>query len=356
MDNTNGDIALAIFRTPELEDKENSAARLRIETLGASIDRVASEAADRAEVLHGLAQPQKTLPAKYFYDARGSQLFEEICGLPEYYPTRAEAWILDRYAVEVADATGPCGLVELGSGSSTKTRALLDADRNLGGALRYVPIDVSRTILTESAKQLLRDYPTLEVRGAVATYDRALAALSFKFAPTDLPSRMLVFLGSSLGNLTLEECDRFFGQVRGFLDAGEYFLLGVDLHKSTAQLDAAYNDSRGVTAAFNLNMLAHLNRRFGADFDRANFQHRAFYNEGDRQIEMHLRCLHSHEVQLGDRRFAFTEGETIRTEISRKFDVDAVRAQLDRYDLEPVNIWRDPQGWFASILSRRRVR
>ncbi|MGD1938420.1 MAG: L-histidine N(alpha)-methyltransferase [Cyanophyceae cyanobacterium] len=341
---------MATFQTPERE--VNIESRLQLETYIASADHHAVEAADRREVLSRLAQPQKTLPAKYFYDARGSELFEEICGLPEYYPTRTEAWILDRYAGEIASATGLCELVELGSGSSTKTRALLDSYCNLGGALRYSPIDVSRTILTDSARQLLRDYPTLRVRGAIATYDHALASLP----PTDLPSRMLVFLGSSLGNLTPGECDRLFDQVQGFLDAGEYFLLGVDLHKSTAQLEAAYNDSRGVTAEFNLNVLAHLNRRFGANFDRANFEHWAFYNEGDRQIELHLRCLRGHEVTIGDRSITFTEGETIRTEISRKFDVEAVWQQLDRHDLEPINVWRDPQNWFASILSRRRVR
>jgi len=354
---------LATFQTPEIDRGEDAASRLRIDTLraAAATDRLAAEAADRNEVLRGLAQPQKTLPAKYFYDERGSALFEEICGLPEYYPTRTEAQILDRHAGDIAEATGPCELVELGSGSSTKTRALLDAYRDLGGPLRYVPIDVSREILTDSARQLLRDYPTLRVRGAIATYDRALAELGrepdsqpdSQPDATDRPSRMLIFLGSTLGNLTLEECERFFDRVRGFLEAGEYFLLGVDLHKSTAQLEAAYNDTRGVTAEFNLNVLDHLNRRFGANFDRAKFEHWAFYNERDRQIEMHLRCLQSHAVRIGDRQISFTDSETIRTEISRKFEVAAIQAQLDRHGLEPVNVWRDPQGWFASILSRR---
>ena len=351
---------MATFRTPELDrpNHEDLDPRLQIETLRDSDrnDRLAAQVADRNEILNGLAQPQKTLPAKYFYDQHGSELFEAICGQPEYYPTRTEAWILDRYAGEIANATGPCELVELGSGSSTKTRALLDAYRDLGGPLRYMPIDVSRTILTDSARQLLRDYPTLHVRGAIATYEQALADLGAGQDAIDLPSRMLIFLGSSLGNFTPEECDRFFMQVRDFLSVGEYFLLGVDLHKATAQLEAAYNDAQGVTARFNLNVLDHLNSRFATNFDRDNFEHWAFYNEHDRQIEMHLRCLNNHDIHLGDRRFSFTQGETIRTEISRKFDVDALQTQLDHYSLEPVNVWQDPQGWFTSILTRRIAR
>ena len=350
---------MATFRTPELDrpDPQDVDLRLRIETLHDSdrADHLASQAADRNEILHGLTQPQKTLPSKYFYDQQGSELFEEICHQPEYYPTRTEAWILDHYAGEMADVTGSCELVELGSGSSTKTRALLDAYRDRSGPLCYVPIDVSRTMLIESARQLLRDYPTLQVRGTIATYERALAELGGNPSATNLPTQMLIFLGSTLGNFTPEESDRFFMQVRDFLNAGDYFLLGVDLHKNTAQLEAAYNDAQGINAHFNLNILDHLNHRFATNFDRDNFEHWAFYNERDRQIEMHLRCLTDHEVQLGDHRFSFTQGETIRTEISRKFDLKILQTQLNQYDLEPIQVWQDPQGWFASILTRRRL-
>lgn len=350
---------MATFRTPELDrpDHKDLEIRLRIETLHDSdrADHLAVQAADQNEILNGLAQPQKTLPSKYFYDQQGSELFEEICHQPEYYPTRTEAWILDHYAGEIAEVTGSCELVELGSGSSTKTRALLNAYRDRGEPLRYVPIDVSRTILTESARQLLRDYPTLHVRGTIATYERALAKLGGNPTAMNLPARMLIFLGSTLGNFTPDESDRFFMQVHDFLGVGDYFLLGVDLHKETAQLEAAYNDAQGITAHFNLNILNHLNHRFATNFDRSNFEHWAFYNEDDRQIEMHLRCLKDHEVQLGDRRFSFTQGETIRTEISRKFDLETLKIQLLQYDLEPIQVWQDPQGWFASILTRRRL-
>lgn len=348
---------MVISRTPELERPHHtdSDSRLQIETLRDSdhVDQLAAQAADRNEILNGLAQPQKTLPAKYFYDQQGSELFEAICDQPEYYPTRTEAWILDQYAGDIAKTTGPCELVELGSGSSTKTRALLDAYCDLGEPLCYMPIDVSQTILTDSAHQLLRDYPTLRVRGTIATYEQALAELGMDRDTADLPSRMLIFLGSSLGNFTSEECDRFFMQVRDFLRTGEYFLLGVDLHKSTAQLEAAYNDAKGVTARFNLNVLDHLNNRFATNFDRNNFEHWAFYNEHDRQIEMHLRCLKDHDIQLGDRQFSFSQGETIRTEISRKFDLDTLQTQLGQYSLETVKVWQDSQGWFTSILTRR---
>ncbi|MGB7441211.1 MAG: L-histidine N(alpha)-methyltransferase [Coleofasciculaceae cyanobacterium] len=302
------------------------------------------------DVVEGLTQTPKSLPAKYFYDDRGSELFEVICQLPEYYPTRTEALILHQYASEIAQLTGACELVELGSGSSTKTRLLLDAYEALGYPLRYLPIDVSAGILESSADQLLADYPSLEIDGLVSTYELALQRLT----PTKLPSRMIFFLGSSLGNLNPQECDVFFSQITAALEVGEYFLLGVDLQKPKELLEAAYNDSQGVTAQFNLNMLNHLNRRFQGNFKPEWFEHKAFYNERLNQIEMHLRCLEAQTVCLRalDLSVQLEAGETIRTEISRKFNLDTIQYELQAKGLKPLHFWTDPKQWFGLILCR----
>jgi L-histidine Nalpha-methyltransferase len=300
------------------------------------------------EVIKGLGQVPKTLPPRYFYDDQGSELFEQICGLPEYYPTRTEAAILQENAAEIAKRTGPCELVELGSGSSTKTRILLDAYGALGYPLHYLPIDVSAGILEESALQLLKSYPTLQVHGVVSTFDLALA----KLAPSPLPARMLCFLGSTLGNLNPQECDRFFTQMVAALDTGEYFLLGVDLQKPKPIVEAAYNDSQGITAAFNLNMLRHLNRKFLGDFDLTQFKHVAFYNESLQQIEMHLESLVDQVVYLEalDLRVTFKAGESILTEISRKFNVERIQEELSAKGLAPIQTWTDPNHWFGLLL------
>lgn len=303
---------------------------------------------DGSDVVRGLTQTPKSLPPRYFYDDRGSQLFEEICELPEYYLTRTETSILQTCAGEIARLTGACEIVELGSGSSTKTRILLDAYRDLGERLRYVPIDVSAGILESSALSLLADYPSLEVCGLVSTYELALA----KLLPLDLPTRMICFLGSTLGNLDRQECDRFFAQIIDALNPGEYFLLGIDLQKSPEMLNAAYNDRQGITAAFNLNMLAHLNWRFDGNFDISQFEHQAFYNTSESQIEMHLRSMRSQAVHLRALNLTvdFQPGETILTEISRKFDLNIVSQQLADRGLKPIQVWTDPYQWFGLVL------
>lgn len=300
------------------------------------------------DVVQGLQQSPKTVPPKYFYDAHGSQLFEQICELPEYYLTRTETWILQRYANEIAHLTGPCELVELGSGSSTKTRLLLDAYQRPQAPLTYLPIDISASILEQSAQQLLLDYERLNVRGLVGTYELALDHLS----ATHRSRRLIAFLGSTLGNLSPSECEQFFAQVTHALQPGEYFLLGVDLQKSVPQLEAAYNDSRGVTAQFNLNLLRHLNHRFSGNFDLTQFEHWAFYNSTQHQIEMHLRSLRSQTVQLQtlDLTLEFAAGETIRSEISRKFDLATLQPQLRQHGLVPQQVWTDPQQWFGLLL------
>lgn len=306
------------------------------------------ETEDGKDVVWGLTQPQKSLPPRYFYDDEGSQLFEQICELPEYYPTRTEAWILQQYAPEIAQMTGICELVELGSGSSTKTRLLLNAYQQLGYPLRYIPIDVSAGILEASAKQLLADYPTLKIDGLVSTYELALQ----KLMPTPLSSRMMSFLGSTLGNFNSVECDRFFAQVTSALEPGDYFLLGIDLQKPKDILEAAYNDAQGVTAEFDLNMLRHLNWRFGGNFDLSLFEHQAIYNTATAQIEMYLICQRSHVVRLEalDLIVEFARGETILTEISRKFDLKEMSEYLAKQRLQLRQSWTDPQQWFGLLL------
>lgn len=305
------------------------------------------------EVIAGLTQTPKTISCRYFYDDRGSQLFEQICQLPEYYLTRTEGQILQTCAHEIADLTGPCELVELGSGSASKTRYLLDAYARLGGPLWYAPIDISAGILETSAQQLLQDYPRLQVRAWVATYEQALANLP----PASLPNRLICFLGSTLGNFSPAACDRFFQQVSVALQPGDYFLLGVDLQKDVATLEAAYNDRQGVTAAFNLNLLSHLNRRFAGNFVVEHFQHRALYNTREHQIEMYLDCQQTQTVQLQALNFETTiaAGEAILTEISRKFEPTSLINQLQSHHLHHRHTWTDPHHWFALILCQRLV-
>ncbi|MBK1988038.1 L-histidine N(alpha)-methyltransferase [Sphaerospermopsis aphanizomenoides BCCUSP55] len=303
---------------------------------------------DGKDVIQGLGKNPKTLSPKYFYDDHGSLLFEKICELPEYYPTRTEAGILQQYADEIAEITNCCELIELGSGSSTKTQFLLDAYQKKADACRYLPIDVSGGILKTSVLQLQEKYPDFSIHGLLGTYEQALVHLESNY----LQSRMLFFLGSSLGNFNPEECDSFLNQVSRTLQPGDYFLLGVDLQKPKNILEAAYNDSQDVTAAFNLNMLSHLNWRFQGDFDINLFRHQAIYNEVDKQIEMYLHCQKSHWVSLKalDLKVFFEAGESILTEISRKFDLATMSKQMESKGLKTVNTWTDEKGWFGLIL------
>ncbi|WP_017718327.1 L-histidine N(alpha)-methyltransferase [Kamptonema formosum] len=325
--------------------------RLRIEHLLTPTALLETELTLGSDIVSGLSESPKSLPPRYFYDDRGSMLFERICELPEYYVTRTEAAILRGCAGEIAELTGECEIAELGSGSSTKTRILLDAYSELGYRLRYLPIDVSAGILESSARALLADYPQLEVHGLVSTYELALS----KLAPSPLKARMICFIGSSLGNLKRQECDVFLSQIAGALQAGDFFLLGIDLHKSKEVLEPAYSDAQGVTAEFNLNMLRHLNWRFEGNFDPSQFEHWAFYNEGQRQIEMHLRSLRAQNVRLRalDLSVELGAGETILTEISRKFDLDEMREYLQGRGLVPVRVWTDPQRWVGLLLCQR---
>ena len=311
---------------------------------------------DGEDVIQGLIKTSKSLPPKYFYDDRGSELFEQICDLPEYYPTRTEAWILNEYAHEIAEITGSCELVELGSGSSTKTHFLLNAYQKVANlltdsipdAFSYIPVDVSGGILKTSVLHLQQKYSNLSIEGLLGTYDEALVYLG----KNHRRSRMIFFLGSSIGNFTPTESDDFLGKVSHALTKGDYFLLGIDLQKPKQILESAYNDSQQVTAAFNLNMLAHLNWRFHGDFDLDLFRHQAIYNQVDHQIEMYLYARSPHQASLDilDLKVQFQAGESILTEISRKFDLAAVQVQLRSQGLETIKIWTDPQQWFGLVL------
>jgi gamma-glutamyl hercynylcysteine S-oxide synthase len=333
---------------PVILEQSQPKSRLLVQQIGQAQAAIDQRHLQALEVVEGLSQPLKTLPPMYFYDDRGSQLFEQICTLPEYYPTRTETWILQHYGSAIAHRTGPCELVELGSGSSTKTRLLLNAYASPNQPLSYLPIDVSGGILQQSAIALLADYPNLSIQGLVGTYELGLTHLP----PRQLSSRMICFLGSTLGNLSPVACDRFFAQIRLALQPQEFFLLGVDLQKPIAPLEAAYNDAQGITAEFNLNMLRHLNRRFEGNFNLSQFQHRAIYNLEQQQIEMYLTSCAPQQVRLSqlNLEITFSAGESVLTEISRKFNLTTLEKDLSGHGLQPVQTWTDPQAWYALIL------
>jgi L-histidine Nalpha-methyltransferase len=305
-----------------------------------------------SDVIAGLTKTPKTLPCRYFYDDLGSELFEQITDLPEYYPTRTEQSILETYATEIVGLTGACELIELGSGSSRKTHTLLEAYGQLDNPLHYYPIDVSAGILRSTALDLLDRYPQLHVCGLAGTYEQALAHLPARV----VENRMLIFLGSTMGNLEDAARDRFLMQVQQALQPGEFFLLGIDLQKPIAILEAAYNDSLGITAAFNLNILRHLNYRFQGDFNLDRFEHVSFFNTAASRIEMHLKSLTNQTVRLKslDLEIEFTAGEQIHTEISRKFHLPTLANILESHTLHPLEIWTDPQSWFGLILCQRQ--
>jgi L-histidine N-alpha-methyltransferase len=300
------------------------------------------------DIKKGLSQCPKSLPSKYFYDDQGSQLFENICELPEYYPTRTEASILSQYAEEIAQITGTCELVELGSGSSTKTRLLLDAYQKQDDVFKYMPIDVSAGILKESAIQLQKEYASLQIKGLVGTYNQALNELK----PSSYPARIIFFLGSSLGNFNPTQCDIFLNKITNVLEIGDYFLLGIDLQKPPSILEAAYNDSQGVTAEFNLNMLSHLNHKFQGNFDLNLFKHKAIYNKKKQQIEMYLISQKDQEITLKNLDFKvyLQKEEMILTEISRKFNLEEIKQNLESKKLRTLQVFTDPKNWFGLIL------
>lgn len=299
-------------------------------------------------VLDGLGRPQKSLPCKFFYDEAGSALFDAICDTPEYYPTRTELAILTAAADEVADLAGRGGvLVEYGSGSSRKTRLLLDV---LAPAV-YMPIDISREHMLAACRELAADYPALHLMAVCADYTRPLR---LPVVARGGQRRLAFFPGSSIGNFAPLEALRFLKNVAQQLAAGDGLLIGVDLKKDPAILNAAYNDAAGVTAAFNLNLLARCNRELGADFDLDAFAHLAFYNAAAGRIEMHLESTCEQAVHVGGRRFTFARGETIHTENSYKYQPDEFRHLATQAGFEPQRTWTDAQQLFGVLYLRRR--
>jgi L-histidine N-alpha-methyltransferase len=310
-----------------------------------SADALAVEMA--ADVRAGLSATPKTLPPKYFYDARGSELFDEITRLPEYYPTRAEREILDARVGEVAAITRAETLIELGSGTSEKTRLLLRALRDGGSLRRFVPFDVDPAVLREASTAVAGEFPGLAVAPVVGDFERHLDVLPGG------GRRLLAFLGSTIGNLEPGTRADFLRAVRGTLGDGDHLLLGTDLVKDPARLVAAYDDSRGVTAAFNKNVLAVLDRELDADFDADAFEHVAVWDAGQEWIEMRLRSLVDQTVHVAalDMRVDFAAGEEMRTEISAKFRPDTISAELAAAGLRLTHLWTDAAGDFALSLA-----
>ncbi len=303
------------------------------------------------DVRAGLTARPKVLYPKYFYDELGSRLFEAITALPEYYPTRAEAEILRVYGGEIAESlAGPVRLVELGSGDGQKTRLLIEALLARQGGLEYLPVDISESAVEVSAKGLLAAYPALRVTAYVGEYQQALRAIQ-PGSPSS-GRTLVLFLGSTLGNLDPKERPALLRDVRGLLTPGDAFLLGVDLKKSEDVLIPAYDDSLGVTAAFNLNLLGRINRELGGEFDLAAFRHRAVYNREAGRIEMHLVSRRAQTVAIRSLGIeaSFEEGETIHTESSYKFDLDQVAALGRETGFSLRRTWTDSEGRFASNL------
>ncbi|MEV1287714.1 L-histidine N(alpha)-methyltransferase [Micromonospora sp. NPDC049679] len=300
----------------------------------------------------GLTASPKWLPPKWFYDARGSVLFEEITRLPEYYPTRAERAVLTARADEIAARTGAKTLIELGSGSSDKTRLLLDALRAHGTLGTFVPLDVSESALRESVAAITADYPALQVRGVVGDFTRHL-----RFLPRG-GTRMVAFLGGTIGNLLPAPRARLLADLRDLLEPGEWLLLGADLVKDPAVLVPAYADARGVTAEFNRNVLHVLNRQLRADFDPAAFHHVARWDPVNEWIEMRLRADRAMTVKLPelDETIEFDAGEELLTEVSAKFRRDGLAAELAAAGFALRDWWTDPAGLFSLSLSRAAPR
>ncbi|MGP3634400.1 L-histidine N(alpha)-methyltransferase [Streptomyces sp. 24-1644] len=304
----------------------------------------ATDAALRADVLSGLNRQPKTLPPKWFYDAHGSELFEEITRLPEYYPTRAEREILVSRAAQIAEASGARTLIELGSGSSEKTRHLLDA---LPGLHSYVPVDVSESALKGAADVLLAERPDLSVHALIADFTHVLRL------PDTPGPRLVAFLGGTIGNLLPEEREQFLHSVRELLSPGDSLLLGTDLVKDEAALVAAYDDAAGVTAAFNKNVLSVVNRELGADFQLGDFDHVAVWDPRLEWIEMRLRARRALTVKIPevDLVVTFAAGEEMRTEVSAKFREEGVRGELAGAGLRLDHWWTDTAGRFALSLA-----
>lgn len=301
------------------------------------------------DALAGLMQAPRWMPPKYFYDERGSQLFDAICETREYYPTRTEEALLADYAGDIIAQVNPDHIVEFGSGSARKTRQLFDACDERGGAAAYWPFDVCESMLMESGRQLVRDYDWLTVNALVGDY---LAGL--QHVPRPDGSCLYLFLGGTIGNFSATQAQQFLHDVRALMSDNDYLLMGADRIKSAEVLHAAYNDTQGITAAFNLNLLEVVNRELDADFSVLQFEHRARFNPDASQIEMYLvsRCEQSVTLNALGRTLEFDAGETILTEISRKFTPAHLEAMLAQAGFELTRHLQPANGYFSLLLAR----
>lgn len=299
----------------------------------------------RADVLHGLAAPRKVLPPKHFYDAEGSRLFEEICELPEYYPTRTEMAIMREHVPEIARLLGPdVELIELGSGASVKTRLLVEHGR----PALYVPVEIADEALRSASARLAEHFPWLHICAVRADFSRPLRMPKFTGVPVKL--KVAYFPGSTIGNFMPEDAIALLRNIREMTGTGGRLLIGVDLKKDRRMLEAAYDDAAGVTAQFNLNLLARINRELGGDFQLQRFRHKAFYDERLGRIEMHLESVYSQFVHVAGQRFDFRPGETIHTENSYKYSVPEFQALARRARYEPQHVWTDARNLFSVHL------
>jgi L-histidine N-alpha-methyltransferase len=301
------------------------------------------------DVLNGLTRPFKELPPKHFYDARGAELFDRICELPEYYQTRAERAILERSAGELAELTEAAELVELGSGTAAKTRVLLDALYAAGTLRRYVPVDVTESMVRDCAEELTGEYPGLQVHGVIGDFERHLDRV-----PPAVGPRIVAFLGGTIGNFPPGSRRRVLRGVARLLGSEDHLLMGTDLVKDPEILEAAYDDAQGVTAEFNRNVLRVLNRELGADFDPEDFEHVALFDPEHEWIEMRLRARREHTTLIRDLDLPvhFAAGEEMRTEISAKFTAERLEGDLAAAGLELVRWLTDPEEMFALSVSR----
>jgi L-histidine N-alpha-methyltransferase len=305
------------------------------------------------DVLDGLTRPFKELPPKHFYDARGSELFERICRLPEYYPTRTEREILTANAAEIVAATGAGELVELGSGSAEKARVLLDAMEQAGTLRRYVPLDVSETVVRDAADELVTEYDKLEIHGVIGDFERHLEMIPER----DGTPRLVALLGGTIGNFPPGTRRRLLRAIAGLLGPEDRMLLGTDLVKDPKVIEAAYDDGGGVTAEFNRNVLHVINRELGADFKPEDFEHVAFFDRRNEWIEMRLRAQHACTVRIADLDLVidFDQGEEVRTEISAKFTRKRIERDFRAAGLELDRWFTDDAELFALSLARPRT-
>ncbi len=301
------------------------------------------------DVLEGLSTQPKRLSPRYFYDETGSKLFEDICNLPEYYVTRTERSILQRFAPQIARySEGNMSVIELGSGNSRKTGLLIEALITRQGALHYLPIDISESMLVQSAKHLLKTFPELRITAHVAEYNAGIQ----RIAEEDFEQKMVVFLGSNIGNFELDEASDFLCKIRRGMNRNDYFLLGTDMQKDVPILEAAYDDSQQVTAAFNMNLLRRINHELGGDLNVKNFSHFAFYSAEKNRIEMHLRSEKEQEVHIGqlNKTFQFRQGETIHTENSYKYNKAQIIEMCSQTRFHLAQSWQDDRGYFSLNL------